>query len=65
MQSASAQRECRLWYHRRVSVLLDTNNTAVFLAVRMDKGGCEVAKATGVFLWLDSNGFYNITSDLG
>ena len=48
-----------------VSVLLDTNNTAAFLAVRMDKGGCEVAKATGVFLWLDSNGFYNITSDLG
>ena len=48
-----------------MSVLLDTNNTAAFLAVRMDKGGCEVAKATGVFLWLDSNGFYNITSDLG
>ena len=33
-----------------MSVLLDTNNTAAFLAVRMDKGGCEVAKATGVFL---------------
>ena len=26
---------------------------AAFLAVRMDKGGCEVASATGVFLWFD------------
>ena len=48
-----------------VSVLLEANDTAAFLAVRMDKGGCGVASATGVFLWLDSKGFYNITTDLG
>ena len=48
-----------------VSVLLEAEKTAAFLAVRMDKGGCGVASATGVFLWLDSNGFYNVTSDLG
>ena len=48
-----------------VSVLLESKNTAAFLAVRMDKGGCEVASATGVFLWLDSSGFVNITTDLG
>jgi galactosylceramidase len=47
-----------------VSVLLEANDTAAFLAVRMDKGGCGVASATGVFLWLDSKGFYNITTDL-
>ena len=49
----------------QVSVLLEANDTAAFLAVRMDKGGCGVASATGVFLWLDSKGFYNITTDLG
>jgi galactosylceramidase len=54
-------------WHRvavQVSVLLEANDTAAFLAVRMDKGGCGVASATGVFLWLDSKGFYNITTDL-
>ena len=49
----------------KVRVRSGNVNTAAFLAVRMDKGVCEVAKATGIFLWLDSNGFYNITSDLG
>ena len=48
-----------------VSVLLEGEGTAVFLAARMSQGGCGVAKATGVFLWLDSTGFYNITTDLG
>ena len=48
-----------------VSVLLELEDTSVFLAVRMSKGGCGVATATGVFLWLDSRGFYNITTDLG
>ena len=48
-----------------VSVLLESKETSVFLAVRMSEGGCGVAKATGVFLWLDSRGFYNITTDLG
>ena len=48
-----------------VSVLLETEGTAAFLAVRVNKGGCGVALATGVFLWLDSAGFYNVTSDLG
>jgi galactosylceramidase len=47
-----------------VSVLLEGEGTAAFLAVRMSQGGCGVAKATGVFLWLDSAGFYNITTDL-
>ncbi|CAI8035628.1 Galactocerebrosidase [Geodia barretti] len=47
-----------------VSVLLEGEGTAVFLAARMSQGGCGVAKATGVFLWLDSTGFYNITTDL-
>ena len=46
-------------------MLLESENTSAFLAVRMSKGGCGVAKATGVFLWLDSRGFYNITTDLG
>ena len=48
-----------------VSVLLEGEGTAAFLAARMSQGGCGVAKATGVFLWLDSTGFYNITTDLG
>ena len=48
-----------------VSVLLERENTSAFLAVRMSEGGCAVAKATGAFLWLDSRGFYNITTDLG
>ena len=48
-----------------VSVLLERDNTSAFLAVRMSEGGCGVAKATGAFLWLDSRGFYNITTDLG
>ncbi|CAI8035626.1 Galactocerebrosidase, partial [Geodia barretti] len=54
-------------WHRvfaEVSVLLEGEGTAVFLAARMSQGGCGVAKATGVFLWLDSAGFYNITTDL-
>ena len=46
-------------------MLLELEETSVFLAVRMSEGGCGVAKATGVFLWLDSRGFYNITTDLG
>ena len=45
-----------------VLVLLESKNTAAYLAVRMDKGGCEVASATGVFLWLDPSGF---ATDLG
>ena len=49
----------------QVSVLLESKDTAAFLAVRVSKGGCGVAKATGVFLWLDSNGYYNVTTDLG
>lgn len=31
----------------------------------MTKGGCEVAKATGVFGFLNANGTWMITSDLG
>ena len=49
----------------KVSVLLESEGTAAFLAVRVNKGGCDIAGATGVFLWLDSAGFYNVTSDLG
>lgn len=49
----------------RVSVLLESKDTAAFLAVRVSKGGCGVAKATGIFLWLDSSGYYNVTTDLG
>ena len=56
---------CRQTVDAKVSVLLESPDTAAFLAVRMDKGGCQVAGATGVFLWLDSAGFYNVTSDLG
>jgi galactosylceramidase len=48
----------------QVSVLLEAGETAVFLGARMSQGGCGVAKASGVFLWLDSRGFLNITSDL-
>ena len=47
-----------------VSVMLESENTAVFLIVRVNKGGCGVASVTGVFPWLYSNRFYNITSDL-
>ena len=49
----------------KLSVLLESAGTAVFLAVRVNRGGCGIVGATGVFLWLDSAGFYNVTSDLG
>ena len=38
----------------------------VFLAVLVDKGGCQVKGATGVFFWLNSvQQKWIISSDLG
>ena len=56
---------CRQNAKVEVSVLLEAKDTAAFLAIRMNKGGCQVASASGVFLWLDANGFFNVTTDLG
>lgn len=56
---------CRQNVTVEVSVLLEAKDTAAFLAIRMNMGGCKVASASGVFLWLDANGFFNVTTDLG
>ena len=46
-------------------VKLESDNTAVFIAGGVTKGGCEVAKATGVYGFLNVSGSWMITADLG
>lgn len=48
----------------QVSVYLETGSSQAFVAGQIDRGGCGVALAQGVFFWIDTAGFWNITSDL-
>lgn len=47
-----------------VDAMAETNGS-VFVAARFSTGGCHVASATGVFLWLSSDGPFTVTTDLG
>ena len=51
--------------HLKVSVMLETATTCAFVAAKVDEGGCHSASATGVFFWICSEGYWNVTSDLG
>ncbi|XP_065845893.1 galactocerebrosidase-like [Oscarella lobularis] len=46
-----------------VDAMAETNGS-VFVAARFSTGGCHVASATGVFLWLSSEGPFTVTTDL-
>ena len=48
-----------------VSVMLREEVTSAFLAARVDRGGCSIAGAQGVYLWISTDGSWSITSDLG
>ena len=37
----------------------------VFVAFRVTKGGCHTVQAEGVYFWVNSNGTYEVTSDIG
>jgi len=49
----------------QVSVALESGSESVFVAARVDKGGCQVAGAGGVFFWVNTTGYWTITTDLG
>ena len=37
----------------------------VFVAFRVTKGGCHTVQAEGVYFWVNSNGTFEVTSDIG
>ena len=51
--------------HVKVSFMLESEATSAFLAARVSEGGCNVAKASGVFFWAAAQGYWNVTTDLG
>lgn len=46
-------------------VLLEVANTAVFVAGGVNKGGCSIASAEGIFAFMNSSGHWMVTADLG
>lgn len=48
-----------------ILAMLESDNTAVFIAGGVTKGGCDIAKATGIFGFLFTNSTWKVTSDLG
>ena len=47
-------------------VLPNTQNVGAFLGARISNGGCSgTAKATGVFLWINTAGHWSVTKDIG
>lgn len=55
----------RVAVHVKVSFMLESDGTRAFLAARVSEGGCNVAKAEGVFFWASTEGYWNVTTDLG
>jgi len=56
---------CRINANATISAML-IDDGGVFLAVLVDKGGCGVRGATGVFFWINSaKQKWTISSDLG
>lgn len=41
------------------------SNVGAFVAARISSGGCSTRGASGVFFWINTAGFWNITADLG
>lgn len=56
---------CRRDASVSVSVRIEANAISAFVAAQVDKGGCNVANAHGVYLFIDVTGYWNVTSDLG
>ncbi len=49
-----------------VQVKLEAMGSSVFLAAGVNKGGCAIATASkGIYAFINANGSYSITSDLG
>lgn len=48
-----------------VMAKLEMENTAVFVAGGVSKGGCDIAAAQGIFAFLNSSGRWMVTTDLG
>ncbi|XP_072030846.1 galactocerebrosidase-like isoform X2 [Amphiura filiformis] len=40
-------------------------NGGVFIAFRVTKGGCQTKNAEGVYFWVNTNGTFTVTSDIG
>lgn len=51
--------------HVRVSASVVYKNSSAFVAARVSEGGCRVAGAQGVFFWIDTAGYWSVTTDLG
>ena len=41
------------------------SSVGAFIAARISSGGCSTHGASGVFFWINTAGFWNITADLG
>ncbi|XP_002122521.2 galactocerebrosidase [Ciona intestinalis] len=53
------------WSHITVEVSIKSESTyGAFVAMRVDKGGCDAREARGVYFWLMKNGSIMLTSDL-
>ncbi len=49
----------------QVSVLLESGSKQAFVAARVNTGGCSIHLAQGVYFWIDTAGYWNMTSKLG
>uniref|UniRef100_H2YEX4 Galactocerebrosidase n=1 Tax=Ciona savignyi TaxID=51511 RepID=H2YEX4_CIOSA len=53
------------WKTISVSVSIKSESTyGAFVAIRVDKGGCDAREANGLYFWLMKNGSIMLTSDL-
>ncbi|XP_060773967.1 galactocerebrosidase [Neoarius graeffei] len=46
-------------------IYLETEDSGVFVAARVDRSGESVQSAQGVFYWVFANGTYKVTNDIG
>ncbi|CAK8686172.1 unnamed protein product [Clavelina lepadiformis] len=54
------------WSHVAVNISAKIEGTlGVFVALRVDKGGCDAREAEGLFFWLLESGVWKLTSDIG
>lgn len=51
--------------HFSVMAKLERENSAVFVAGGVSQGGCDIAKAKGIYAFLNVSGHWLVTADLG
>ena len=48
-----------------VMAMFEVENSAILIAGGVSKGGCSIAKAEGIYAFMNVSGHWMVTTDLG